>query len=215
MFDKSRRIQRVTLQHPLRAVAGGERAYVVDASVRGVRLTHSGLFSQGIKCNVTFEWNGQPIEFVGRIRWTKAQRGGTAPVARNTYQSGFEIDFIKSTSASALQALVQKCVERALDEQKANVKGIPPEAASSLQVTPSKDCVRHELIHGVWRKTITTDRRQPESGFTVSADEPRHQVEMLRAAFEAADTSLRQTIQKLAELSISGDDAIPFRKYTP
>ena len=74
---------------------------------------------------------------------------------------------------------------------------------------------RHELIHGVWRKTITSDPRQPESGFTVSAEESRYQVEILRSAFAAADPSLRQTIQKLAELSIKSTDVIPFRRYLP
>src|SRR5437762_9553282 len=102
MFDKSRRIRRVTLDHPLHAVAGGEPAYVVDASVSGVRLSHSTLFSHGVKCDVAFEWNGQPIEFVGQLRWTKAHRGRTAAVARNTYLSGFEISSIKNSSASAL-----------------------------------------------------------------------------------------------------------------
>ncbi len=209
-FDRDRRVGRVRLLQPVPAVADGERAYIVDASLRGVRLSHTNLFSQETQCGVTFEWNGNPIEFVGKIRWTKAQR---IPSNRNIYYSGFEIEAIRHESASALRGLIESCVERAIDEQKANAKGIPPVAASLMQSGTSILYGRHELVDGVWRKIMTSDARQPLSGFTVSANESRHQVELLKKAYEAADPAMRETIRKLAEISVS--ETVPARRYIP
>ena len=209
-YTRPRKIERVRLQQPVPAKAGGETAYVVDASVHGVRLSHTGWFSQGTKHDVEFEWDGRPIRFVGEIRWSRADRE-----ARNgVYQSGIEIAKIPSDSEQALRGLIEHCVERALDEQKANARGAPPLAASFTRRIPTQTYTRHEFVRGVWRKMTSADPRQPESGFTVPSTESRTQVEMLRSAFEVADTSMRQVIRRLAEISID-ENAVAARHYTP
>jgi hypothetical protein len=210
-MDSQRRIERVTLHQPVPAVVDGEHVYVVDASTRGIRLSHSSLFPQGAKCEVAFEWDGKPIEFVARQRWTKLQRNSS----RSGYQSGFEIASIDDGSNVALRTLIESYVERALDEQKANAKGIPPLAPSSIQSGMATLFVRHELVQGVWRKMTTTESRQPQMGFTVSSTESIHQIDLLRAAYSAADPSMRDMIRKLAELSIEHSDGMPARRYKP
>jgi len=92
------------------------------------------------------------------------------------YQSGFEIQSIDSTSAVALRRLIETSVE------------------------PIYEC--HELVHGVWRKRMTTDSRQPESGFTVSWNESVHTIDFFRAAYMAGDRRMRERIRKLAEMSV-------------
>jgi hypothetical protein len=62
---------------------------------------------------------------------------------------------------------------------------------------------RHELVHGVWRTTNTTDSWQPNVGFTVSARESPHAVAFFRSAYSAGDAKMRARIRKLAELSIA------------
>jgi len=209
-FTRERKIGRVRLQQPVPAMADGERAYVVDASVHGVRLSHTGRFSPGTKHDVQFEWAGKPIQLVGEIRWTRAHREASRDGA---YQSGLVIADIKTDSERALRGLVEHCVERALDEQKANARGVPL-ASSFVEKDQPSLFTRHEFIHGVWRKMTTSDSRQPLSGFTISSTESRTQIEMLRAAYEVADISMRQVIRRLAELSID-ENAVPSRRYTP
>jgi hypothetical protein len=68
---------------------------------------------------------------------------------------------------------------------------------------------RHELVHGVWRTTPTTDSWQPQIGFTVSAAESPHSVAFFRTAYSTGDAKMRERIRKLAELSI----AHPERQY--
>ncbi len=175
--ETRRRSERVTLLHPIAARAGGERAYIVDASAKGVRLSHSTLFTERKPCTVSFDWQGTPIEFIAELRWTNRQAGN--------YQSGFEIQTIDPASNAALGRLIEACVEQ----------------------TPRYDC--HELMHGVWRKTTTTDSRQPESGFAVASTESVHAVDFMRAAYSAGDFKMRDRIRRLAELSI----AHPERRY--
>ncbi len=210
-MERHRRIERVTLLQPVPAVVNGEHVYVVDASTGGVRLSHSSLFPQGAKCEVAFAWEGKPIEFVAQQRWTKLQRGSL----KSRYHSGFEIASIDNTSNVALHTLIESYVARALDEQKANAKGIPPIATSSAQGESAPLYVRHELMQGVWRKITTPDSHQPQMGFTVASTESIHQVDLLRAAYAVADPSMREMIRKLAELSIEHPEPMPTRRYKP
>ena len=68
---------------------------------------------------------------------------------------------------------------------------------------------RHELVHGVWRTTMTTDSWQPDAGFTVASTESPHTVAFFHAAYSAGDARMRERIRKLAELSITH----PERRY--
>ena len=94
------------------------------------------------------------------------------------YESGFEIQRIDPESNIALHRFVDECIERMPHYQ------------------------RHELVHGVWQTTKTTESRQPEHGFTVVATESPHAVAFFRAAYSSGDAKMRARIRKLAELSI-------------
>lgn len=214
-MDEHRRVLRVSLLEPLAGKAGEERVFVVDASLRGLRISHLTLFSPRAEIPIAFDWEGSEIDVVAAVRWTKLQRIGTAAYAKSVYQSGVEITSIREDTEGTLRGLVEHHVERALDEQKANARGVPPLGAQSVQSGEASTYARHELVNGVWRKIVTTDRAQPLSGFTVSSEETRDQVEMLRSAYEIADLPMRQMIRKLAEMSVSVREGIPMRKYTP
>jgi len=201
---------RVSLPEPIEGVAADEPIYVVDASLRGVRISHRTLFSPRTEVPIAFTFDGKDIELNGKIRWTKLQRPGSP-----TYQSGVEITSIKRDAAVTLRGLVQHQIELALDERKANAKGIPPLAVRTVQAEQATHYARHELIHGVWRKTITPDRSQPMHGFTVATTERKNDVDLLRSAFEIADPEMRAIIQKIAEITIARGERIPMRRYTP
>ncbi|HLJ74453.1 MAG TPA: PilZ domain-containing protein [Thermoanaerobaculia bacterium] len=201
---------RVSLPQPIAGVAADEPIHVVDASLRGVRITHRRLFSPHAGVPVAFEFDGKEIELNGSVRWTKLQRGGGA-----VYQSGIEIVSIKTDAEVALRGLVQHQIELALDEQKANANGVPPLAVRSIQSEHATIYARHELINGVWRKTVTADRTQPLHGFTVATTEGKNDINVLRSAYEIADPQMRHIIQKIAEITISRSEGIPMRRYTP
>ena len=213
-MEEHRRVQRVTLMHPLVGMADGERVYVVDASLTGVRMLHARLFRPQAGCSVAFSWDGKPIQLEGNVRWTKP-RVGWGDASRSSYQSGVEIATIRPQAHFTLQELVESHIERALDERKANARGIPPIVVQSVQSGRTSTYARHELVGGGWRKTITGDPAQPTSGFTVSVQHTHDEVEMLRAAYVSADPTMRGVIQRMAQISVSNPDGIPTRKYSP
>ena len=207
-----RHTARVTLHDPIPASACGETVRVVDASVHGVRVAHEHLLTDRDRCPIAFDWNGRPITFVGRVRWTKLQRDGASP----WYQSGLEISSIDDRSTTALRKLVEMQVERALEEQRANAHGVFSEKAERTQPIPRPRLyVRHELVDGIWRKSSTNEPRQPSSGFTVPVDEKPDQVDLLRLAYAAADPSMRSMIRRFAELSIADPDATWPNRFIP
>jgi hypothetical protein len=106
-------------------------------------------------------------------------------------------------------------VARALDEQKANARGIPSAAVQAFQTGKGTDFLRCELVDGTWRRTTTGRPEQPANGFTISAEEERDQVEMLCQTFETADAAGRKLIQTMAEMSISKSEGVPTRRYNP
>ena len=149
---------------------------------------------------------------MGRVRWTRLQRDSASP----SYQSGLEIAAIDDQSTTALRKLIEAHVERALEEQRANARGIPAENADRTQpILRTRLYARHELVDGIWRKSTTSEAKQPPAGFTVPSDERPDQVELLRAAYIAADPSLRGMIRRFAELSIADPDATLPNRFIP
>jgi hypothetical protein len=165
------------VEPPIVARTAGECATVVDASLNGVRLSHSATLAQQKRWTISLDWHGTPIEFVADLRWTNEQPGG--------YQSGFEIQTIDPASSAALRRLIDECAAR----------------------MPLYE--RHELTHGVWRTTLTTDSWQPRVGFTVASIESPHAIAFFRTAFSTGDAKMRERIRQLAVLSIEHPERLP------
>ncbi|HYC91644.1 MAG TPA: PilZ domain-containing protein, partial [Thermoanaerobaculia bacterium] len=205
-----RRVQRVNLAQPLRASIDGTRAFILDISLRGIRVLHQDdLGPLSHSCLVRTEWDGIPLELRCNIVRTALHRAADAN-GRSLYHSGLSIDEMVGVSGIALKQLLEHHVERALDEQKANARGVPPPlAAQSMQTGAPTAFVRHELNRGRWREVVTATSAQPEHGFTIAAQTTRAEVEMLRRAYEAASTpSERMMIRRLAALSVSSGEVV-------
>ena len=214
--NERRRLQRVKLLEPLPGSIEGQRVFIVDVSRVGLRVAHQeSLGPQGERRRIDFDWDGRRISVEGTLTHTRVQRVGVASYARSIYHSGFTNATISTPSELTLRELIAWHVERALDEQKANARGIPAVAARSFQSGKGTEYVRHIFSGGKWNEVHTTEARQPINGFTILASESRHEVEMLRGAWEAGDRGARTMIQRMAELSISRIDGIPTRRYTP
>ena len=211
-----RRLQRVKLIEPLAGSIDGQRVFLLDVSRHGIRIAHrESLGASGDHCVIEFEWDGRRARLECRLTHSKVQRAGTASYARSLYHSGFTVVAASPESERVLRGLIAWHVERALDEQKANARGIPAVAASSYQTGKASELMRHVFSGGVWRQSTTTDARQPVNGFTIAATQTPEEVQMLRSAWEAGDGSSRAVIQRMAELSISRAEGIPTRRYTP
>src|ERR1700737_2010571 len=214
-FPVKGKYERVRLLRPLEAGVAGRRAYIIDLSISGFSIVHQDSIGRiGDEPLLTFEWEGKKITVRCAITRTGVERAGTA-TQPTLYQSGLEISDVAEEGRAALRELVHNYVERALDEQKANARGVPPLAVQYEQTGTSTEFIRHELVAGKWKHHRTRDKEQPANGFTIAADHAETEVEMLRAAYVKGDRQMREIIRRTAELSIKSPDGIPIRRYTP
>jgi hypothetical protein len=216
-FAERRRLQRVRLIQPLRGAIGTSRIFVVDLSLRGLRVAHQDPIGKvGETVQVKFDHDGRPVTLRAEIRHTSLFRAAETASSRATYHSGLAVSSTTETAAHAMREIVFSHVLRALDEQKANARGLPAVSPQSFQTGKTSTYVRHEFVLGTWRTTSTADPKQPERGFTVSSEHTPAEVEMLRSAFEMSTTREdRDFIRKMAEMSIGTKDGIPTRRFEP
>lgn len=178
-------------------------------------VSQEPLGGKGTAVPLTFEWEGHVAAFSCELRWTHLQSVGTGMRKQIRYHCGCRILESTAETAVILRAIVADHVARALDEQKANARGIPPTAVHAVQTGVAREFVRHELTSAGWRQAATLQKAQPRDGFTVAADLTDEEVEMLRAAYASGDAAMRSVIRKTAELSIANAAGIPARRYSP
>ena len=218
--DQDRRqCQRVALLKPVACQIGDKTGFVFNVSVHGALVaweTRELGDPSGTDVILRFEWHGRPVSINSRIVHSTIENRETRAGTRKIRKAG--IDFIKylGGSEAVIQAIVAEHVERALDEQKANARGIPPLAASSFQAgTHHRGFICCRLRDGQWSRTPTKSPNQPSDGFTVSVHESIQQIRLLCESYESSDQANRDLIRKMSELSLSQKDGVPTRRYEP
>ena len=200
----------------IRGLVGSTVVYVVDLSLTGLRVAHKEeLPAIGETCVVTFNWAGRRLTMRCEVRRTVVAKRATSAFEKTLYHTGLAIVSKDPVADRTLREIIEDCVARAMDEQKANARGIPTIAAQSFQTGKSENLVRCELRGTQWVKTPTRDSAQPENGFTISADETPDKIEMLCRAYQSGDADGRKLIRTFAALSISKAEGIPTRRYAP
>ncbi|HEX6100161.1 MAG TPA: PilZ domain-containing protein [Thermoanaerobaculia bacterium] len=214
--DDRRQFGRVTPVQRIRGAVGSVAVYVIDVSLAGARVAHQDqLPDVGMTSVLTFEWEGRTYSGPCEVRRTKLERPARSKFDKELYHTGLFLMPTDRESQSLLREIVQTSVIRALDEQKANARGIPATAALSFQTGAGEDYVRCEMRQRAWVKTSTRDPQQPEHGFTISSAEPASKIAMLCRAYEMGDVDGRRLIRTFAALSISKAEGIPTRRYAP
>ena len=184
-------------------------------SVLGILIAHEGKIAAGTNHELAIDWEGTQLEFSCRVIRSTLWRLAKSAGERSIYHSGLRIMEAQGDSSLRLRELLAERIIRALEEQKANARGIPPLAAYMYQPGKGELYRRCELIDGVWRKSETIRPQQPANGFTISADvDPAH-VEILCRTWEMTTAEGRRLTQMLAELSIDKAEGVPVRRYVP
>lgn len=210
-----RRYSRIKLDHPLSARFGDTRTKVVELSLIGFRIAHEGRMPVGEQRRLVVDWQGSPIDIGCALVRSTLWRLARAMGEQSIYHSGLRIVEQSRESFDRLRELIAERILRALEEQKANARGIPPLAAYMYQPEKGDLFRRCEWIDGEWRISETIRAGQPQNGFTVSADvDPAH-VKMLCETWERTTEEGRRLTRMLAELSISKAEGVPTRRYVP
>lgn len=210
-----RRYGRVRLELPLAATFAGTRARVLEISVVGILIAHEGKLAAGSTHDLLIDWDGAKLDFSCRVVRSTLWRLAKAAGEKSIYHSGLKILAAGGDSSTRLRELLAERIIRALEEQKANARGIPPLAAYMYQPGKGELYRRCELIDGTWRKSETIRATQPANGFTISADVDDEHVDLLCQTWERTTSQGRRLTQLLAELSISRVEGVPTRRYVP
>jgi len=215
-IEERRRYQRVTLVRPLVGRIGAARVFLLDASLCGVRIAHQGnIPPEGSRCTLIFEWESMPVALDCRITRNTLQKMARNAQEKSVYHAGMEIVRASDEAMKSLKEMIASLVARALDEQKANARGIPAVVVQTFQTGKGSQFLRCELINEKWRRTETTRPDQPMNGFTISAEEDEPHIAMLCETYLASDAEGRKLIKLMSELSISKAEGIPTRRYSP
>lgn len=218
MLDKRperRRYGRIRLDESLRARFGELPVRILELSVVGFLIAHEGRVASGTTRRLALLWQGSTIELECTIVRSTLYRLAKNLGEKSIYHTGLRIERYEGDDFDRLRAVIFDRILRALEEMKANAKGIPPLAAYMYQPEKGELFRRCELVDGTWRKTETIRARQPENGFTISAEVDPSHVKMLCDAWELTTSEGRRLTQLLAELSISTAEGIPTRRYVP
>ena len=213
--QERRRYGRIRLDEPLAARFGETRAKVIELSIVGFRIAHEGRLAVGEHRPLLVDWQGTSIvlgcSLVRSTLWRLAKKMGELSI----YHSGLRIVESSRESFDQLRELIGERILRALEEQKANARGIPPLAAYMYQPEKGDLFRRCEFVDGVWRKTETIRSAQPPNGFTVSAEVDPYHVDMLCETWEKTTDEGRRLTRMFAELSVSKAEGVPTRRYVP
>lgn len=181
----------------------------------GFLIAHEGRHAPGTTHHLAVEWDSGEIELECNIVRSTLYRLARSLGEKSLYHTGLRIVRYARDDFNRLRHLIAERVLRALDEMKANARGIPPLAAYMYQPEKGELYRRCEFVGGTWRKTETIRSTQPANGFTISIEVDPVHVAMLCDTWEHTTAEGRRLTQLLAELSISKAEGVPTRRYVP
>lgn len=189
---------------------------VIELSVVGFRVEHSDRFPGNLeRREIKLNWNSQTMQFACSVVRSTMHQLARRAGEKSIYHSGIRIEEPIGDSELILRDFIASRIIRALEEQKANARGIPPLSRYTYQVGKSNRYRRCEFIDGMWRKTETNRPEQPTAGFTISAEVDPIQIDLLCRTYQVTNEPGRKLTQILAELSIRKEEGTPTRRYVP
>ena len=213
--EDRRQFHRIHIDAPLEARLGEAPVTVKDVSLNGARVVGEARFAPNSEHELHFVWNDMKVDAVVNVVRCTLYSFAKAPGEKSTYQMGLRIRELIGHSDRVLREMIAAHVIHALEEQKANARGLPPLGPYFYLEGKGDRFRRCELVDGKWRRTETTRAEQPPNGFTISADIRPYYVDLLCQTYQNADEEGRRLTQTLAQLSISKSEGVPTRRYLP
>jgi len=213
--SERRRYARIKLDEPLPARFGASRVAVFELSVGGFMVAHEARYAPGEVDHLVVDWEGTRLDLICCLMRSTLWRLARSLGEKSIYHSGLQIIESVGNAYATLREIIADRIIRAIEEQRANAKGIPPLAAYMYQPGKSELYRRCELVDGEWRNSETTHAEQPRNGFTISSEVDLEHVDILCRTWEMTTPEGRRLTQMFAALSISKKEGIPTRRYVP
>ena len=178
-------------------------------------VAHEARYAPGEVDHLVVDWEGTRLDLICCLMRSTLWRLARSLGEKSIYHSGLQIIESVGNAYATLREIIADRIIRAIEEQRANAKGIPPLAAYMYQPGKSELYRRCELVDGEWRNSETTHAEQPRNGFTISSEVDLEHVDILCRTWEMTTPEGRRLTQMFAALSISKKEGIPTRRYVP
>lgn len=209
-----------------------------DISAMGAGVVHKGQFPLGFEGLLNFDWECLKIELQCSVARTSLERDRRGAIALTVYHSGLVFKPVTSDAVARTQAAMAEAVTEAIQHQKANAFAVSLDKAAEMPhfVVPG-ETERKDLpplnLNGLfdslaggagryvccslegqrWSTKSVTTPEQPGEGFTVSAEETRHEIDTLCFTYQNADADGRKLIRTFAHLTIAEPNDTPRDLY--
>lgn len=226
-----RRAERVRLAKPIIARLGTTGVVLIDISAYGARIEHYTRFDRGAERYLRIQWGSETGSLRCQIVSCRVHRFAPGDDGLTVYQSGLLFSE-EEGSRELVKKLISAHLAGTLVEQVANARGFQPPNVAEMPIfrggvlatedakvqprtddrhlLPGNDLVHNvgyicfSLVKGRWSRKWTLDPEQPKEGFTVSANEPMHQIDLLVDQYISSNVDQRRFIRTLASLSVEG-----------
>lgn len=218
-----RRAQRIHLDDRPEGSFNGIPVTMLELGLAGLRISSSEPFSEGKFGELAFRYSGEDVRARCRIARSQLQTRLSEAMGELVYHIGLEITEIDPSSAQSLRNLIGQRVAAALEKQRANAAGEPPEWDQVIEATNRPDRPSENIFTscrllpgGQWQEATIVKPHQPRDGFTVRATATDEEIEKLKKAYEEGSEDVRDMIRVLAEMSLlEEDDSLPSQKFEP
>jgi hypothetical protein len=229
-----RRAERVRLASPIIARLGTTGVVLIDVSAYGARIEHYTRFDRGAERYLRIQWGPETGSIRCQIVSCRVHRFAPGDDGLTVYQSGL-LFAEEETSRELVKKLISAHLAGTLVEQVANARGFTPPNVAEMPIfrggvlandeakvhartddqylLPGNMLVHNvgyicfSLVKGRWARKWTLDPEQPKEGFTVSANEPMNQIDLLVDQYMTSNVEARRFIRTLAQLSL--EDTVP------
>ena len=237
-FRRRRGLDRLRFPSPLPARLGDARVVLRDLSAEGAGVLHQRQVPRNYRCLLVFEWEGKQFEMQCSVTRTSLERERHGPLSLTVYHSGLLFSDPASETEETMQQVIAVRVAMALERQRSNALAVSLESARELPPLEFEDgeglsssidlssffiprdtrprvFIRCILSDGRWVRQVCVSPEQPADGFTVAADEPEAEIELLCLSYQQANEEGRRMIRTFAHLSVTEPAGIPRNYYSP
>lgn len=218
-----RRAQRIHLDDRPEGTFNGTPIAMMELGLAGLRISTSKPLEEESFGELVFRYQGEDVRARCRVARSLLQTRLSEAMGELIYHVGLEITDIDPVSAKSLRSLIGKRVAEALETQRANAMGEPPDWDRVIEATNRSDLAEHNVFTccrmastGQWQESTIVKPTQPRDGFTVRATATDEEISKLRKAYEEGSEEVRDMIRIFAEMSILGEDSpLPPQRFEP
>lgn len=194
MSDEQRQAPRLHLTKPVEGWFSDFPVTLIDVSEAGASILHGDEIPVRSHGLLRFSWRGADLEITAEIVHSREGRAGLRFVEKS--------ELLGRLIAASDDEVLRAQEANLRGEREKNVVGEETLTAASYGVRASRGFLMFRLTADGWMQAQSLLPDQPDDGFTVSADEPQDQIDMLCKTYETGDADAKKMMRAIAELSV-------------